>query len=114
MGNVLARTRDRRMRQQADRCFYCDQPMWRGSDADFCARFGITPRRAALFQCTAEHLVARSDGGGNGAGNIVAACRFCNGTRHRARVPKPPEAYRAFVRKRLAKGGWQRLGPGLA
>jgi 5-methylcytosine-specific restriction endonuclease McrA len=109
MAKPLARLRRARMKQQQGCCYYCGQPMWQGSDGAFCRQFSLTRHRAALFQCTAEHLTARSAGGGNGAANIVAACRFCNETRHKARQPKEPDSYRAFVQRRLARGGWQRL-----
>lgn len=48
--------------QQAGRCWYCDCKM-------------INGHTRSIRQYTAEHLVARSDGGSNKASNIVAACR---------------------------------------
>jgi len=39
---------------------------------------------------TAEHLEARCEGGADSTDNIVAACRFCNGRRHRAKVARNP------------------------
>ena len=62
--------------------------------------------RAQQRQCTAEHLKARCDGGPNSADNIVAACRYCNGQRHRAKRPHAPAAYRCAVRRRMAAGKW--------
>jgi hypothetical protein len=58
---------------------------------------------AGLQRCTAEHLRARCDGGRDTSDNVVAACWICNSRRHRRKVPLPPEEYRAFVRKRLAR-----------
>lgn len=48
---------------QGGLCFYCLQRM--GNDV------------------TAEHLVARMDGGNDVPGNIVAACEECNAARHK-------------------------------
>lgn len=98
------------MKEQAGCCYYCGQPMWSDDDAAFRAQFNLTRRRALLFQCTAEHLKARSEGGASGRANLVAACWFCNQTRHRAARAKAPDAYRAHVRRRLALGRWQQLG----
>lgn len=61
---------------------------------------------ARRLQCTAEHLVPRSDGGRESATNIVAACAHCNHTRHRQKRPPEPPQYRAQVRRRVALGGW--------
>jgi hypothetical protein len=55
---------------------------------------------------SAEHLVARRDGGGNGPENIVAAHELCNGRRHRCKTPLSPNAFEALVRGRLDKGRW--------
>ncbi len=38
--------------------------------------------------------------------NIVAACWFCNISRHRAKQPLSPYLYGKKVRARLAKGKW--------
>lgn len=60
----------------------------------------------ARLQCTAEHLVARGEGGPDCDANIVAACAHCNRTRHkRISLPKP-EAYRQDVAKRVKRGAW--------
>ena len=64
---------------QGGLCFYCHQRMGR--------------------DITAEHLVARMDGGKNTRDNIVAACRRCNAARH-ALFPgaaPDPETYQGFV-----------------
>jgi 5-methylcytosine-specific restriction endonuclease McrA len=57
---------------------------------------------------TAEHLVARMNGGGNTRSNIVAACRRCNASRH-ALFPvgaPDPETYQAFVLLMREAGLW--------
>ena len=92
--------------RQLGSCHYCGAPMWLRDAEPFCRRYGLTPAEARLLQCTAEHLVARRDGGCDTAANIVAACRHCNTTRHRRRVPPDPVTYRVQVRRRIAKGGW--------
>lgn len=98
--------RRRKMRAQGARCYYCAQPIWAENADRFAAQFGVSKRNAAKFQCTAEHLTPRSAGGTDDAGNIVAACRFCNLTRHKAKRPLAPKAFRAKVRKRVADGRW--------
>jgi hypothetical protein len=102
----VMRARQRTMQAQGGRCYYCAQPMWAKNADHFVARFGVSKRNAAEFQCTAEHLTPRSTGGTDDGRNIVAACRFCNRTRHRAKRPLAPEAFRAKVRQRVADGRW--------
>jgi 5-methylcytosine-specific restriction endonuclease McrA len=41
--------------------------------------------------CTAEHLVARMDGGRDTRDNIVAACRRCNAARHQLGLGPAPD-----------------------
>jgi hypothetical protein len=100
------KARKRTMQAQGGRCYYCAQPMWAENADRFAAQFGVSKRNVAKFQCTAEHLTPRSAGGPDDGRNIVAACRFCNCTRHRAKRPLAPKAFRAKVRKRLADGRW--------
>ncbi|WP_431312814.1 HNH endonuclease [Roseateles agri] len=77
--------------------------MWRTSPHEL----PVPSRRAAAFlQCTAEHLIARCDGGTDVASNVVAACWRCNRTRHARRWPPSADTYRAEVRRRVARGGW--------
>ncbi|WP_285410886.1 HNH endonuclease signature motif containing protein [Variovorax sp. efr-133-TYG-130] len=85
------RNRERARRAQRGTCIYCCRPM--GKDV------------------TAEHLVARMDGGKDSRGNIVAACRRCNAGRHAlfpAGAPEP-ETYQAFVLLMRAAGQWPPL-----
>jgi len=82
------RNREHARRAQGGICIYCRQPM--GKDV------------------TAEHLVARMDGGRNTRGNIAAACRCCNAGRH-ALFPRgapDPETYQAFVLLMGKAGLW--------
>jgi hypothetical protein len=80
--------------------------MWDDDPDAFAAAHHISKREAKRFQSTAEHLIARAEGGKATAGNIAAACAFCNHTRHRAKNPKSPELFEAHVRRRIAHGKW--------
>ncbi|WP_279463702.1 HNH endonuclease [Aeromonas dhakensis] len=68
----------------------------------------ITSPLPKLGYCSArgEHLQPRSNGGSNQTANIVAACRHCNGTRHKTPKVLSPEQYQKKVRARVGKGGW--------
>ena len=64
---ILAMSRVQKYRQAACKaqnglCIYCRQPMGR--------------------KATAEHLMARQDGGTDCRDNIAAACKQCNHQRH--------------------------------
>jgi hypothetical protein len=109
MATAIGKRRQAKMQGQGGLCHYCGQPMWTDDPDAFCATHGVPRRKARLFQCTAEHLRARSDGGSEGTTNIVAACLFCNQTRHKAKRPLDPPAYRSRVRRRLDAGRWLRL-----
>jgi 5-methylcytosine-specific restriction endonuclease McrA len=105
----LSKLRARRFSEQAGRCHYCRQPMRLGEGAIFAEQHGLTTSQAAFLQATAEHLTARSEGGSNAPANIVAACAYCNGHRHRACLPLLPAAFQRHVRARLARGRWHGL-----
>jgi 5-methylcytosine-specific restriction endonuclease McrA len=92
-----SRARERAFSLQNGFCYYCGLPM--GPSAEW-------PHRLA---CTAEHLVARSDGGGNGPENIVAAHSFCNRVRHARKHPMSPTKYKQHVQGRVAAGRWFRV-----
>ncbi|WP_080579593.1 HNH endonuclease [Sinorhizobium fredii] len=81
--------------------------MWETDPRIFSARYRVSRRAALHFRCTAEHLVARCDGGRDTEENIVAACHYCNRTRHRPKRPKNAASYAAFVRSRIEKGRWR-------
>ena len=106
MCNHLAHLRYSAYRAQSGRCFYCGFPMWVRNPESFAAAHGITSPQARLFQCTAEHLEARQDGGKDTKQNIVAACLCCNQRRHGRKEAPGPDDYRLLVQRRLSKGGW--------
>ncbi|WP_365353305.1 HNH endonuclease [uncultured Roseovarius sp.] len=105
----LQKIRKEKYTAQGRRCFYCEQPMWSGSSKHFQLVHSISERQARWFQCTAEHLLAASEGGSISPTNIVAACKFCNNTRHRSKQPLSPKAYKQKVLSRLEAGRWLRL-----
>ena len=106
MAHNIAKKRQQCAMQQGFRCYYCQSPIWEHDPDTFCRRFGITAGQVPFFRSTAEHLLARQDGGTDAASNLVAACHFCNGHRHRTPNPKPPERYLHHVRRRMARGKW--------
>jgi 5-methylcytosine-specific restriction endonuclease McrA len=103
---TLKHIRRTKMIAQGGRCYYCGLPIWDeavGAESGASAAEKLAPKS---LRCTAEHLHARSEGGGNQAHNIVAACWYCNTRRHRAKRPLAPEAYRLLVQQRMAAGKW--------
>ena len=80
--------------------------MWEGNHKEFANKHKITKKYAGRFQCTAEHLLARCDGGKDQETNIVAACLFCNSKRHQRKKPLGPPRYKAHIQKRLEQGKW--------
>ena len=105
-----ARVRTYRKRQAAaqhQQGFYCGFPMWSNEASAFAKYFGISRKEANRFRCTAEHLVARRDGGTSAFDNIVAACWFCNINRHARRFKAPdPDDYKLLVQKRVKGKAW--------
>lgn len=100
---TLKTLRTRSFHAQQGLCYYCRAPMWLCSPDEL----GLRPRSAAPFRCTAEHLLARQDGGKDVADNVVAACHLCNLRRHKRPTPAPsPDAYRVRVQRCMAKGTW--------
>ena len=106
MAATIQIIRTRRMKAQGGVCFYCGFPVWTGDPSDYIRQTGLTRKQAERFRCTAEHLTARCDGGTDAEENIVAACHFCNQTRHATTTPMPADKYREKVRCRLARGKW--------
>ena len=95
--------------RQNNLCFYCRLPMWNGEEealVDFRQAFGFSSRQAKMLRCTAEHLKPAQDGGRDTQLNIVAACEICNRRRHPRHAALSWEAYRAFVRERVALRRW--------
>lgn len=90
-------------------CYYCEHPMWEREKKlkKFADKHQMSISEAGKYKCTAEHLVARCDGGKDKKSNIVAACLFCNGERHRMQNPPDHIEYKKIVIKRIDKGAWK-------
>lgn len=101
----LVKSREIAFSRQKGRCYYCKCSMWAGNPGEFAQKYKLTRSQVMRFQCTAEHLIARRDGGGWEQSNIVAACRYCNQQRHKGKG-KTPERYKSFVRQRMSQGRW--------
>lgn len=106
MTTTLSRSRSAAFARQSGHCFYCNLPMWQQDPAEFVKKYKITVGQAKRLQCTGEHLQARSAGGPSSQSNIVAACLFCNSTRHRAKYPLPSDEYRTRVRRLMNVQRW--------
>lgn len=106
MGTRIQNIRKAKFIEQHGRCFYCNQPMWEDDREQFALAHGLSVTAANVLRSTAEHLVAQQDGGADTCENIVAACRYCNRTRHKTPKPKPPSDYAKKVRKQLTKAKW--------
>lgn len=106
MSSNLSKKRLAAFNKQSGCCYYCGSPMWEGSQKEFANKNKITKKYAARFQSTAEHLLARCDGGKDIESNIVAACIFCNRNRHQRKKPLGPPGYKALIQKRLQQGKW--------
>lgn len=103
----LKSSRRRSFEAQSARCTYCAALMWLGHPEEFAARFGVRLRAVRIFEATAEHLVARSDGGNNDRRNIQAACWACNHRRHARKGNAPASTqFRSRVRKLNDRGTW--------
>ena len=102
----LIRPRTRAYNRQSGRCYYCDSPMWLEGRSKFAAKHGITKKQAKRFRCTAEHLIARQDGGTDDCENIVAACLHCNATRHRVSEALSPDKYKEQVMHFIRRQEW--------
>lgn len=109
--NPLVRLRKSAFDRQKGKCCYCGFVMWRDNPEGFAQHHKITLRQARHFQCTAEHLRARKDGGTDTSVNIAAACSLCNSRRHRYLSPLSPADYQVFVQKKVRKGGWHSCHP---
>lgn len=102
----LQALRSRAFIRQKERCHYCGLPMWQVDVRSFACRYGISVPQARAFQCTAEHLLARCEGGKNVTSNVVASCRHCNLTRHRRKRVPDPKRWQQTQRSR-AQRRWQ-------
>gem|GEM_PF-308648 len=106
MPTTLIKSRIKAFNLQQGRCIYCELPMWSDDPEAFAKKYKITIKQAKPFQCTAEHLKAKQDGGKDAESNIVAACFYCNQKRHKCKSPKDPISYKQYVTNRLEKGKW--------
>ena len=106
VSTTLIKSRFKAFNLQQGLCIYCELPIWLDKPEAFAKKYKITTKGAALFKCTAEHLLAKQDGGKDRESNIVAVCHFCNQNRHKCKKPKDPISYKQFVRSRLGKGKW--------
>lgn len=99
MCKKLKKIRLSKFREQGGRCYYCDRQMWE-------VQVGSGGGQRSYLICTAEHLIARQDGGPDAGENIVAACKWCNTRRHMRSVPLGPAAYKDHVQRRMKRGKW--------
>ena len=106
MSQIIPKNRLRAFSKQKGRCYYCDSPMWLEGRSKFAAMHGITRKLAKSLRCTAEHLLARQDGGTDEMQNIVAACSFCNSMRHRVPNALSPVEYRKEIKLLLRCQVW--------
>jgi 5-methylcytosine-specific restriction endonuclease McrA len=93
----LRSARDRAATRQDGLCHYCELPMLLPTSP--------ASKTMPAFVPSAEHLIARSEGGGNEAWNIVAAHAICNQQCHKRALPLPPDIYKDLVKSRLT-GRW--------
>ncbi len=104
----LRQARERAFHAQQGYCCYCGYPMAESTaelDA-FARRYKLKKPCAQQLLATAEHLLARCDGGTDRAANIAAAHACCNRLRHHRKCATPPDKYREHVQRRCAKGRW--------
>jgi hypothetical protein len=106
----LTRLRRAAFTAQKGNCFYCGYRMWSEHPREVFGNGLVSRAMARYFQCTAEHLRPLSEGGKDISSNVVAACWFCNQTRHRAKKPGSYERFAKLVRTRVAKGRWHCAG----
>jgi len=102
----LIKPRAKAFKSQKGLCFYCHQKMWDKNPYKFCKKFKVSLNCAKQYRCTGEHLKSFSEGGVSSESNIVAACWFCNKTRHARKKVLSPKKYHSLVRNRLQKGKW--------
>ncbi len=109
MANRIQSNRLKAAEKQGFVCFYCRFPVWEplreGLD-EFAERVELTRRQSAGLRCTAEHLIARQDGGKDGNENIAAACLTCNRRRHRRKRAPAAHWFLDFVRRRVRARKW--------
>jgi len=102
----LIKHRFNSFQRQKGRCHYCNAPMWLRNPESFAYKHKLNDGDIKRFQCTAEHLIARQDGGGDTSENIVAACLICNQTRHVWPKPLSAQAYANYVKGQIRNAKW--------
>jgi 5-methylcytosine-specific restriction endonuclease McrA len=111
MSTKLSRLRHAAFKRQHGLCFYCSVPLLTSLRTPGLSPTSGSPTRVLrLLQCTAEHCIPRCEGGKDHRDNVVAACLFCNQTRHKAKIALSSERFAAHVRKRLSAGRWHPPG----
>lgn len=103
---AISRRRREAAQAQSLICYYCGLPMWETDHVGFAQRHQLTVAQAALLRCTAEHVVARCDGGSDSRANIVAAHLYCNCKRHARRRGITSPNYQEYVQARMRAGRW--------
>ena len=106
MSQSLKNKRARAFKSQNGKCYYCMIPMWLTEVTDHFFQSRISTKAMSRIRCTAEHVEARCDGGSDAIENLVAACWFCNSTRHRMARPSSSNKYRKHVMSRVKRGKW--------
>lgn len=105
----LVQLRKRAFFAQQCRCFYCGLPIWEPTVKSRLAQaLGIPDDALSYLQSTAEHLIARQDGGDDSPQNVAAACLWCNRKRHaqRQNCAPDPVTYKSEVRRLVAAKQW--------
>ncbi|MQX08884.1 HNH endonuclease [Sinorhizobium fredii] len=102
----IKKLRNKAAQGQQWHCYYCREPMWDEDPRAFGERFSLSLGEALRYRCTAEHLHERGKAGADVERNVVAACRYCNRTRHRAKRPRDAASYAKHVRSRMEGGRW--------
>ena len=106
MPTTLIKSRQKAFHQQSGCCIYCYKPMWTEKPEGFAIKLKLTMRQVKSYQCTAEHLLPRQNGGKDNLNNIAAACKCCNQQRHKSKSPLPPVEYQQYVQRKVAKNCW--------
>lgn len=93
--------------------YLCGRATARPSRSAFSKRLGISRRVRQTLRCTAEHLIARQDGGRNTQDNVLAACTECNHGRHDGRsdnAPSPGEYLKEVQKDIRGRRHWGLCG----
>lgn len=106
MKKAIQRYRTRAFLAQQGRCCYCNFKMWLGDDHQFRQQYNVSRAQSRHFQCTAEHIIPRCDGGSDAPDNIAAACYRCNHLRHARKIPMQRKSYKDHVNRRVLRGAW--------